>query len=107
MLYAGFVHVLWNMMQDIIYKNNKLIMRDKLSKDSDDRIAANRLYTSAKKISHCCRKGSPFKKGFERSDIQGRQDVSGTHTEGRLKAGSSSVNFLLYINMLPLYMERQ
>jgi hypothetical protein len=75
MLYAGLAHVLQNMMQDIIHKNNELTMRDKPSKDSDNRTAANMLYTSAKKVSHCCQEESPFEKSSRRSDIQGKQDV--------------------------------
>jgi hypothetical protein len=36
MLHAGLIYVLQNMTLDIIYKDNELTMRDKLSKDSDD-----------------------------------------------------------------------
>jgi hypothetical protein len=75
MLRTGLVHVLQNMMQDIIYEDNKLTIRDKLLKDSDNQTAANRLYVLTKKVSHCCRKGSSFEKGSRRFDTQGRQDV--------------------------------
>jgi hypothetical protein len=62
------------MTPDIIHKDNEPTTRDKLSKDSDDWIAASKLYVSAK-ISHCCRKRSLFEKGSERSDIQEKQDI--------------------------------
>jgi hypothetical protein len=52
-----------------------------LSKDSDDQIAASRLYVSAKKVSHYYRKEFPFKKGFRGSDIQERQDVRTGHMQ--------------------------
>jgi hypothetical protein len=75
MLCTGLAHVLRNMIQDIIYEDNELIIKDKLSKDSDDRITASRLYTLAKRVSYCCRKRSSFEKGSRRSDTQGKQDV--------------------------------
>jgi hypothetical protein len=81
MLRTGFAHVLQNMTLDITHKDNKLIMRDKPSKDLDDQIAASRLYGSVKRISCCCRKGSSFEKDSGRFDTQGRQDVRAGHMQ--------------------------
>jgi hypothetical protein len=69
MLRAGLAHMLQNMTQDIIYKDNELTTRDKLSKDSDNWTAVNKLYASAKKIFHYYRKGFPFEKDSGRFDI--------------------------------------
>jgi hypothetical protein len=71
MLCAGLTHVLWNMTHDIIHKDNELTTRDKPSKDSDNQTAANMLYASAKKVSHCCQEGSPFEKGSVTNAIHG------------------------------------
>jgi hypothetical protein len=75
MLCAGLAHMFRNITQDIIHEDNELTMRDKTSKDSDNWTAANRLYASAKRVSHYCQRGSPFEKGSRRSDTQRRQDV--------------------------------
>jgi hypothetical protein len=79
MLCAGLMYMLQNMIPNIIYEDNKLIMRDKLSKDLDNWTAANRLYASTKKVFHYCQKGSPFEKGSRKSNTQRRQDVKAGH----------------------------
>jgi hypothetical protein len=46
MLRVGLVHILLNIIQDIIYKDNKLIIRNKPSKNLDDWTAVSKLYVS-------------------------------------------------------------